>query len=78
MDYHVKDINLADQGRLRVEWAMREMPVLKSIAERFAREKPFARGAAGRLSARHHGNRGPDDDPQGRGVRASVCAPPIP
>jgi len=41
MNYHVKDINLADQGRLRVEWAMREMPVLKSIAERFAREKPF-------------------------------------
>ncbi len=42
MDYHVKDVNLADQGRLRVEWAMREMPVLQSIAARFAKEKPFA------------------------------------
>jgi adenosylhomocysteinase len=41
MDYHVKDLNLADQGRLRVEWAMREMPVLHSIAARFAKEKPF-------------------------------------
>jgi adenosylhomocysteinase len=39
MEYHVKDVKLADQGRLRVEWAMREMPVLKSVAERFAREQ---------------------------------------
>ena len=42
MDYDVKDINLADQGALRVEWAMREMPVLASISERFAKEKPLA------------------------------------
>ncbi len=42
MDYDVKDLNLADQGRLRVEWAMREMPVLASISERFAKEKPLA------------------------------------
>jgi adenosylhomocysteinase len=42
MDYHVKDINLADQGRLRVEWARREMPVLNAIQERFAREKPLS------------------------------------
>jgi len=41
MDYHVKDLNLADQGRLRVEWAMREMPVLKSVAQRFAQEQPL-------------------------------------
>jgi adenosylhomocysteinase len=42
MDYHVKDINLADKGRLRVEWARRDMPVLNAIRERFAREKPLA------------------------------------
>jgi adenosylhomocysteinase len=42
MDYDVKDLNLADKGRLRVEWAMREMPVLASISDRFAREKPLA------------------------------------
>ena len=42
MDFDVKDLNLADNGRLRVEWAMREMPVLASISERFAKEKPLA------------------------------------
>jgi len=42
MDYDVKDLNLADKGRLRVEWAMREMPVLASISDRFAKEKPLA------------------------------------
>ena len=41
MEYDVKDLNLADKGRLRVEWARREMPVLNSISERFAREKPL-------------------------------------
>ena len=42
MDYHVKDINLADKGLLRVEWAQRDMPVLNAIRERFAREQPLA------------------------------------
>ena len=41
MNYDVKDISLADKGALRVEWAMREMPVLASISERFAKEKPL-------------------------------------
>ncbi len=41
MDYHIKDTSLAEQGKLRVEWAGREMPVLKLIRERFAREKPL-------------------------------------
>ncbi|MEW6658797.1 MAG: adenosylhomocysteinase [Thermodesulfobacteriota bacterium] len=41
MDYDVKDINLADKGRLRVEWARREMPVLDAIRERFEKEKPL-------------------------------------
>jgi len=42
MDYHVKDIDLADKGRLRVEWAQQDMPVLTAIRERFAREQPLA------------------------------------
>jgi adenosylhomocysteinase len=42
MDYHVKDLSLADSGRLRVEWAERSMPVLRMIRERFAAEKPLA------------------------------------
>jgi adenosylhomocysteinase len=41
MDYHVKDIQLADKGRLRVEWARRDMPVLNAIRDRFEREKPL-------------------------------------
>ncbi len=41
MDYHVKDKSLARQGKLRIEWAGREMPVIKLIQKRFAREKPF-------------------------------------
>ncbi len=39
--YEIKDINLATQGKQRIEWASREMPVLKLITERFAKEKPF-------------------------------------
>jgi adenosylhomocysteinase len=41
MDFHVKDMNLATQGRYKIEWAEQEMPVLKQIRERFAKEKPF-------------------------------------
>jgi adenosylhomocysteinase len=37
----VKDIKLAEIGRQRMEWSAREMPVLKSIKDRFAREKPL-------------------------------------
>ncbi|BFM40871.1 adenosylhomocysteinase [Synechocystis sp. LKSZ1] len=40
--YDIKDINLAPLGHQRIEWAGREMPVLKQIRERFAQEKPFA------------------------------------
>ncbi|MEL4895697.1 adenosylhomocysteinase [Crocosphaera sp. Alani8] len=39
--YDIKDINLAAQGRQRIEWAAREMPVVRQIQERFAQEKPF-------------------------------------
>ncbi len=41
MDYHVKELDLAPAGRLRIEWAEREMPVLRQIRARFAEEKPF-------------------------------------
>lgn len=37
----IKDINLAEQGKNNIEWAMKDMPVLKKIKERFLREKPF-------------------------------------
>ncbi|MBU0702157.1 adenosylhomocysteinase [bacterium] len=42
MNFDVKDINLAEKGRLRIEWAGQEMPVLKLIKERFLKEKPLA------------------------------------
>jgi adenosylhomocysteinase len=40
-EFEVKDINLAEAGRQRIEWAEREMPVLRLIRERFASEKPL-------------------------------------
>lgn len=40
--HEVKDLSLAPQGRQRIEWAGREMPVLRQIQERFAQEKPLA------------------------------------
>lgn len=40
--YDVKDIKLAEGGRLRMEWAQREMPVLNMIQERFKKERPLA------------------------------------
>ncbi|MBD1875254.1 adenosylhomocysteinase [Nodosilinea sp. FACHB-131] len=40
--YDVKDISLATQGKQRIEWAGREMPVLRQIQDRFAKEKPLA------------------------------------
>jgi len=39
--HDIKDMALAKKGRLRIEWAAKEMPVLKSIEERFKREKPL-------------------------------------
>jgi adenosylhomocysteinase len=39
--YDVKDLGLAEGGRRRIEWAEREMPVLRSILERFKRERPL-------------------------------------
>jgi adenosylhomocysteinase len=41
MDYDVKDLALAKGGKLRIEWAERDMPVLRLIRERFAAEKPL-------------------------------------
>lgn len=39
--HDVKDINLAKRGKLRIEWAAQEMPVLKNITERFRKERPL-------------------------------------
>ena len=39
--FDVRDIGLADDGRRRIAWAAREMPVLRLIRERFAAERPL-------------------------------------
>ena len=40
-NYDIKDPSLAEGGKQRIGWASREMPVIKSIRERFAKEKPL-------------------------------------
>src|SRR5262245_51291178 len=41
MDYDIADPGLAAEGRRRTDWAERQMPVLRDIRERFARERPL-------------------------------------
>ena len=41
IQYDIKNLDLAPGGRYRIEWAEREMPVLRLIRERFAQEKPL-------------------------------------
>ena len=40
-NYDIKDASLASEGRQRIEWAAREMPVIRLIRERLAKEKPL-------------------------------------
>jgi adenosylhomocysteinase len=40
-DYDIKDLNQAEGGRRRIDWAELEMPVLRQIRARFAKEKPL-------------------------------------
>ena len=42
MDYDVRDLDLAPAGRRRIDWAEREMPVLRLIRGRFEEEKPLS------------------------------------
>ncbi len=41
MNYDIKDITLAEKGKLRIEWADQNMPVLQLIRERFEAEQPL-------------------------------------
>jgi len=40
-EYEVKDLKLAPQGKLKIEWTEMHMPVLRKIRERFEKEKPL-------------------------------------
>jgi adenosylhomocysteinase len=42
LDYDVKNLGLAEDGKRRIEWAEREMPVLRLIRERFSQERPLS------------------------------------
>jgi adenosylhomocysteinase len=42
MDCDVKELDLAEKGRARIEWAEQEMQVLRQIRDRFEKEKPLA------------------------------------
>lgn len=41
VNFDVKDVSLAEGGRRRIDWAEREMPVLRMIKERFTKERPL-------------------------------------
>ncbi len=47
MDFDLKDINLAKEGKNKIEWAAREMPVLKGIRKDFSKHKPLKNLAIG-------------------------------
>jgi adenosylhomocysteinase len=51
MEFEVADLNLAPEGKRRIEWAEQDMPVLALLRDRFEKEKPFA---GKRLSACLH------------------------
>ncbi len=40
-EFDVKDLSLAEQGRWRIEWALKEMPVIRSMMDRFHKERPL-------------------------------------
>src|SRR5947207_3362928 len=41
VEHDVKNIGLAAEGRLKIEWAEQSMPVLRQVRERFAKEQPL-------------------------------------
>lgn len=41
MNYDVKDINLADSGKRKIDWVRSYMPLLRSLEEEFSKSKPF-------------------------------------
>ena len=65
-DYDIRDIALAPEGVLRIEWADMHMPVLAAIRDRFAVEKPLAGRARLRLPARDDRDGQPDAHADGR------------
>ncbi len=42
MEYHIKDLSLWEKGKLRIEWAARDMPVLAALKKEFEKTKPLS------------------------------------
>ena len=42
MKFKVRDLSLADQGLLKIEWAESRMPVLMKLREKYSKEKPLS------------------------------------
>lgn len=40
-EFDVKDLSMAEQGRWRIEWALKEMPVMRSLMDRFRKDRPL-------------------------------------
>ena len=68
-NFKVADLKLADEGRLRIEWAESRMPVLMALREKYKKEQPLQGAPHRRLPARHQGDRGP---------HPHAAAPPAP
>jgi len=41
LPFHIKDPGLAEQGRRRIQWALKDMPVLRQLAQRFSQNRPL-------------------------------------
>ena len=71
-DFHVKDPALADRGQDRIEWAEQNMPVLRSIRERFEAEQPLKGLAIGACLQSAFGEHIPSGNDSGD-VRGRRC-----
>ena len=56
-NYDVKDLKLAESGKKRIEWAAREMPVLKLIRDKICQRKTLKGSPHSRLSAYYYRDR---------------------
>ena len=77
MDYDVKDIKLADQGKLKIEWAEATMPVLRLIRNRFQAGAAAQRRPRHGLPARDDRNRQSDEYTSRPAEQMSGSAPQI-
>ena len=72
-NYDIKDINQAEGGRRRIDWAEREMPVLRLIRERFEKEKPL-KGMRVSRTKPHSSRKNPGRRSQGPEFEGSMAA----